>query len=361
MWKEERSNITDSTATSHNSRLILKDVFAWTNKKMKGVVAGEDLKVDLLERANYNNGALIQGRNLYDTARNTMRNLKKAIAFYQGRLGPDGCLPSGTTEEDLLKGVLDDMFSLLKGKPALIGSTNPGREEDDDIEEEKASENNGEEEESSKRPDDWLFHGWFAFLLFGPSAPKQQQLNVLTLGDPKPNGKKGKAKYSRKAQREEEGNTREKERSIQAGRNRGYTVNERINIAAMYQREREYKQGKSDTKAMVLSNQQNMLLRRMEIVRGLPGIHIEKILELDEQIADVQKKIDALISSPSPVKDSDSNRSKTSSSTIESVMSAVPQKLDAMLGLDIISVDEQPPTKRKKTSPTVDVETEGAP
>ena len=168
----------DVSTSSPNSCLSLKEVFNWVHSGAR-LIAGVDITVKLLEMTTFNKTNFITGRNLLDRAKPTLRNVKKALSILIEKT-KDG-LPSGTSLEDVYKDVLDEMYVLLKGKSNSFLS-----EEGEDSENEEVSGSKKEHTDvrNGGRPNDWFFSGWFTLLLFGPTSPRGNQINILSLSDP---------------------------------------------------------------------------------------------------------------------------------------------------------------------------------
>jgi hypothetical protein len=183
----------------------------------------------MLERKSFTQEEFITGRTLFDLAKGCLKNIKKAMSVIVSKIKHGKPVNSGQTMEDVYKEVLDEMYKLLKGKPSLQ-EENPDSSDHDEDEQAKPA--------SSDRPHDWVFNGWMAFLLFGPTAPARQQLNLTTMGDPptvsEDGTKKDKKQFGREAHRNQEAVEKSEERK-RGGPDRGMTVLERTTVARVHQ------------------------------------------------------------------------------------------------------------------------------
>jgi hypothetical protein len=115
----------------------------------------------------------IDGWAIYTLGTNALKNGKKAFSIEQSAY-KDGKLPSGWSDGDLDKFILDGMWRMLTGSKVY------------DIEadsEANAEDETSQSDESSDRPDGWIFQGWMAYCVLGPRADKEHQLALFEVGD----------------------------------------------------------------------------------------------------------------------------------------------------------------------------------
>lgn len=119
---------------------------------------------------------LITGRTLHSQAQDGLLHCKKAFAFAREIMDANGNLPSGTNEDDLYVHVLDRMWADQNKKDTV----DLDDEEEDDAngnadDDDNDDDNDGSVTADTPRPPGWHFKGWFAFVLFGPTAAKEYQ------------------------------------------------------------------------------------------------------------------------------------------------------------------------------------------
>ena len=95
-----------------------------TQKPELKLIAGQAFTRNSLSRATILQEQAIGGRNLLGHANNTLKHVKKAVAFAEEFM-PNGELPSGKTEEDLDRHVRLCMFKMLNGKTSLAEGDPP--------------------------------------------------------------------------------------------------------------------------------------------------------------------------------------------------------------------------------------------
>ena len=149
--------------------------------------------------------------------------LKKAVAIALPMLKPDGTpKESGKPLEDVLEAVRWRMW--LTEKLASWKSTSVvhsvDEESKDSSDDDSADPARLKEEDC---PDDWIFHGWMAFVLYGPTAPKERRIDLLLLADPPTDGDKKKNGRDHKKQVKAE--ERKRERAY-GGSERGLSVHD---------------------------------------------------------------------------------------------------------------------------------------
>jgi hypothetical protein len=166
-------------------QLILKPSMSRHFKKR--LTVGDEITKALIEQACLTRKGLLTGRTLKKQADAVLRNGKKALSIAVKYLDKEGKPPSGTTIEDYENHILDGMFKLLSGKFDLQGEKESNDNDDNDNE-------GGDEEDGAGggRKASWMFHGWIAFLLTGPMAPKEYQSDLWAEKDVEPTPGEGK-------------------------------------------------------------------------------------------------------------------------------------------------------------------------
>jgi hypothetical protein len=178
-------------------------------------VVGQQFTKHSLKNSSTSGNRLISGTTLLNMGKQTLRNWKKALAFGVEFLNPDGTLPSGTTEEDYDKHVLESMHKLLKGATTFADPGGVNDEEDDDENQADIFTDSNEPEHNRVAegatadaatagiaapsnlamemhtledeaemlvvPPEYFFQGWVSFKLFGHFAePDTQSILMLT-------------------------------------------------------------------------------------------------------------------------------------------------------------------------------------
>jgi hypothetical protein len=141
------------------------------------IMAGRDITAKTIENTSYTKPMLIKGRKLFNDAKGSLTNIRKALAvlkqldevsFIDGEIQ----YKSGVSEDEVKIKVLDGMYAVLKGKTVV-----------EETEEETGAETEMVEQEAvPTRPPGWFFQGWMAFVVFGPFANAKDRLNLLEIG-----------------------------------------------------------------------------------------------------------------------------------------------------------------------------------
>jgi hypothetical protein len=135
--------------------------------------------------------------------------------------------------------VLNDMYVLLMGKTSVDDEVDIGGEDD------------GEDvANDGKRPAGWFFHGWMAFLLYGPLAPVSQRIPLLevyvSLGD-------NKTSSGRVAQRKQGAQDKATEWKNDTDGHRGLTLEQQLGLDNLKCRQDERVDTKKETKLIALN------------------------------------------------------------------------------------------------------------
>ena len=146
-----------------SSSLTLKTCY--TQKEDVIYTAGTSFTVSSLSSANQSTQVLIDGQAIYTLAMNALKNGKKALSFEQSAY-KDGKVPSGWNNDDLDDYILDGMWRMLTGAKVIDVEAEPQVNADDEAENEGVANDEG----NSDRPESWIFQGWFAYRLFGPTT-----------------------------------------------------------------------------------------------------------------------------------------------------------------------------------------------
>jgi hypothetical protein len=225
-----------SSSTSQYIRYTLKKDLTLTDTPYQ---AGREITRDVLEKVSFKtNSAILTGRTILKLGNGCLRTIKKAIAIALPLVDSEGNpVHSGTTIEDVKEKVLNEMYAQLKGKSSF----------DDEVEIlTTGGDDDGEAVTSSdgKRPAGWYFHGWMAFLLYGPLAPVCQRIPLLEVGDSK--GDNGK-NSGRAAQRKVGAKDKTTERKNDTDGDRGMTLAQRLGVANLKLRQHEQKMTSKET------------------------------------------------------------------------------------------------------------------
>jgi hypothetical protein len=117
-----------------------------------------------------NKGELLNGRNIHDKAVEAMKNYKFAMKYHKEYCINDGKLPSGKRFEDLVLYVRQKMFVHLNGAKNNKSNARP----------KKDKEGHAIVLSEDEMPEKWMFHGYFAFVLFCPHGLSGIQLSCLS-------------------------------------------------------------------------------------------------------------------------------------------------------------------------------------
>jgi len=247
-----------------------------------GIDTSNDFHLLSMQRKFPNSPAKISDNTLYRQATSSLRNIKKAVAIANEYL-IEGTLPSGKNNDDWCEHVLSEMY---KQQHTLL--TNTMLLDDDDEEEDVSPDDAppdddapGEEEihdeskinhsdsnTTQQHPPGWFFEGWFAFLLWGPMAAKEEQSSLLQVGDyfiargPKGNGRKA-ARAVRAAERSAD-RSRGAVACLQAdptgqGGIRGLSVEQQLRFVSVIQCQNNAVERQKENTAFLLAQQMNDL------------------------------------------------------------------------------------------------------
>jgi hypothetical protein len=162
-----------------------------------------------------------------------LHTIKKAIAIALPLVDSEGQpIHSGSTFDDIKEMVLSEMYLLLKGKNLV----------DEEIDH-KDVPSDGE------RPSGWFFHGWMAFLLYGPLEPVSQRIPLLEVGKTRADGKN----LGRTAQRKEGAKEKATVRKNDTEGQRGLTVEQQLGLDNLKCRQQEQAISKKETKLIALN------------------------------------------------------------------------------------------------------------
>jgi len=109
-----------------------------------------------------------------------LKNGEKALSIDKSAY-KYGKLPSGWSDDDLDKFILDEMWRMLK-----VSDTEPESPVDanDEVEvEDAADEDSTRAPEISEHPEEWIFPGWVAYCTFGPHAHDEHKSPLFEVGD----------------------------------------------------------------------------------------------------------------------------------------------------------------------------------
>lgn len=375
MYEEKTTAITDNQSTgSGSTKWVLKDVYAWRNKKMQGLVAGEDITVSVVEGASLNSDVLVTGRALFDAAKKAVANIKKACAFLRKRQTSAGGLASGLTPDDVLDGVLDDLFEenilqprrkrqgVIKVAPARApedkghdSSNEDPNDNPDDID--VTTKQEGEE----KRPDDWIPHGWFAFLLFGPLAPSSSQLNLLCMDENPVKTAAQKKKLGRDAQRKKAAQEKEDERKSDTKSTRGLNIDQRMNLRSLEQKERVLEQTDREHALYALTEQQKAVTRQLEVFSRISGDFAEaQMMKCVAELTDLKERINAIYSLASEEASKQKKKRSLEETSEDQTCSSITKTADSRIGIELRTGE---PTRKKATggNSILDIESVGSP
>jgi hypothetical protein len=236
------NNVASNAERSGGIQLVLKPSLSRDFKRR--LTVGDEITKALIQQASKSSEALLTGRTIKQQDDAVIQNGKKALSIALKYLDKKSELdPSGNKMEDYEKHILDEMYLLLEGKFDIKGAEESNNDNDDD-------EGIGDDDEargggaSPGRPENWMFHGYFAFILCGPTADKDYKSDIWADKEVEPplpgQGKKGDG---RSAQRKAEMDEKKKECSAgvgisaSPGRKCGASMETRTNLAFLAQQQ----------------------------------------------------------------------------------------------------------------------------
>jgi hypothetical protein len=197
------------------------------------------------------------------------------------------------TIEEICELLLDDMYEFLKGKQNLDDE----KAEDSGTEDLELNEDAGEDT-TTGRPANWVFHGYMAFVLFGPLATESRRLNFFLNGDPPAWNKKsfGRAAYRKKEQKQIQ-----VQRNIALSDNRGMTLGERVQIASLELQYSRVEQEGREGSFIALKMESDLLTS--QIVRALEVANVSQDFQryhmLEVLLDGIREKMGKINSEPS--------------------------------------------------------------
>jgi hypothetical protein len=293
-----------STASSQSvSRFILKGELLCTDTPYQ---VGRDITKEVLERTAFKKGSpLITGRTLFKLANNSLRTIRKAISIAVQLVDSEGQPKhSGTSLDDVKALVLDEMYMMMKGKCSLDDCLDDDEEQVADV-----------AATPDKRPEGWFFHGWMAFLLYGPLAPVCNRMALLETAISLVSDSTMKRNSGRSAHRKIDGDNKKAERSRGTGDKdegkRGMTVTERISLANLELRHTEHEQSKKETKLIAMNMNIKNVMQAAQMAQSFAvlmcpvvdptNVHWKKVASLTKKVGEMCQAVDAFAAS-SPVK-----------------------------------------------------------
>ena len=229
----------DSSSASNTSSLVLKQ--SLTLDKFRSYYAGVDITYLDLEKKNLlpSCNLLVTGRSLHNLAKKGLANYRKANSFAVQMWDEKKGEPkeSGHTQDDVVKFVRTEMYKLLKPNSKLKDPLQLDEELDqaeenfEEVEEDDDDDNGKNVEDKDDEiscPDDYIFPGFMAFIVWGPFAEPNDRLSLFDTSD----ASTGKAK-SRAEKRSAEQMIKNEVRSNDTVNERGYTVDQRISYESL--------------------------------------------------------------------------------------------------------------------------------
>ena len=278
----------------NTGEMVLKQIYS---RRDQDFILGKHITKLKMERVHIKYpGAVVEGRYLYNQARDAVKNIRKALPltwkFYDRLTGAKNKKYSGYEVEDIVRKVLDDWYSFTStvevesddenknkktnnddddeeeaGIPTIVATS--AEKDDCDVEKESSEPNKDgsdlegegeeeqEEEEECDRPEDYSFHGFMGLLRFGPFFSDSKTLEVMLEKTPDAAGdKKQKSNYGRTASRKEEAMDTAFDRERDS--NRGMSIADRTRIAQLEMQQcalqmQAKKQRSSDNEAGMLA------------------------------------------------------------------------------------------------------------
>jgi hypothetical protein len=293
-------NMSTASSVSSVSRFVLKSELLQSDTPYQ---AGRDITKEVLERTAFKKGSpLISGRTLFKLANNSLRTIRKAISIAVQLVDSEGQPKhSGTSLDDVKALVLDEMYMMMKGKCSL----------DDCFDDDNVADEDDTAVVHDKRPEGWFFHGWMAFLLYGPLAPVCNRMALLetaiSIGS-----ESNKKDSGRSAHRKTDGDEKKAERSRgTVDGKRGMTTGERISLANLELRHSEQQQSKKETQLIAMNMNVKNMMQAAQMAQNLavlmcPDIDPTNVYWI--KVADLTKKVSEMcdgvtaFAAPSPVK-----------------------------------------------------------
>ena len=286
-----------------------------------------------LEKKNRTGNQLMSGRQILDLAKKGTGNYRKALAYASRKYDLEGmhCIESGTSKDDVIQFVRDEMYKNLNNKDEIIeinDGENQGviekdiEENQEELEEEYIPENvatknmstnqtTDKEDESSNvnqvknkssntlsAPKEWFFPGFFSFMTFGPFVPKDKRLSLLEITDPHKDIVKSRAQ-KRKAEKIE----KDTKRASDIENDRGLSTDQQLQVEMLkIQKQRDQDRNK-ETLLVGLNMQESAISRQIDMFErrairldamGTPHNCWDKIDELIKKQEDVVSQITEL-------------------------------------------------------------------
>mmetsp|Transcript_2097 Transcript_2097/g.3084 ORF Transcript_2097/g.3084 Transcript_2097/m.3084 type:complete len:458 (+) Transcript_2097:61-1434(+) len=184
-------------ASSNENSLKLKSLYS---RSVVSYFSGKEITSEVLERKFFKGKELMKGRALYDLAAQSLRTIRRACVKVKKYINEDGSIKeSNRTIYDVATLILDDMYEELKGRNQIYdveddeSDKKEGECKDKDGDTVNNDSNNHEREgaikvpdgdfSAKRRPEEWMFAGYMAFMLFGPLAPYERRIDFLKLKD----------------------------------------------------------------------------------------------------------------------------------------------------------------------------------
>ena len=296
-------SIVDKASTSNSSASIQKHTLktSLTLDESRLYVSGIDITALDLEKTYRSNDQLMSGRQILDLAKKGTGNYRKALAFASRKFDLEtmSCIESGTTQDDVIRFVLDEMYKNLNSKVVkeeVIDVDNNVFENDiveneDELEEEiiigehntstnnnnnstksidktnseddnsKSNPESDKSDNASKMPKGWFFPGWFCFMSFGPFVPKEKRLSLLEISDPHKDIVKSRAQ-KRKAEQIE----KDAKRAADTENSRGLSTDQQLQVEMLnIQKKRDHDRNR-ETLLVGLSMQEAAICRQIEML-----------------------------------------------------------------------------------------------
>jgi len=205
--------------TENNANVRSLKLKSLYSRSIVPYISGKEITSEVLERKFFKGKEPMKGRALYDLAQQSLRTIRRACAKVKRLLNEDGTIKEkGKTVYDVATCILDEMYEELKGRNQIydVDVDADDDESKKDGEESHKDNHDGTEDNSDeshvnvdnsdtgtkesdlkttpdfacsdfsarRRPDEWMFAGYMAFMLFGPMAPPERRIDFFKLKDP---------------------------------------------------------------------------------------------------------------------------------------------------------------------------------